>query len=305
MIYLPWLRAARLQLHTIGFAPLLLGNIAAWYEQGHFSWIRLGVSAVIGLLLHLVTAFFNDIADIRTDEINASRSLFSGGSGVIVEGLLQRSDLERAAIGAIYLSIFLTYILVVMLQVHWWIFLFVGWGLVSGIGYSLPPLKIAYRGGGELLVMVTYSIALVWFGYFVQAGPVHSLLPWVLSLPIGFAVFALITVTQFPDREADLQAQKRSLVILMGESRTIRLVAAAIILSILAVLIALVTGAIPVVAGLLSLLCLPLAYSLVKIIKGKESGMSMYARLCQGTLLLTLWFGVAPALGVIADRWFG
>ena len=93
MIYLPWLRAARLQLHTIGFAPLLLGNIAAWYEQGHFSWIRLGVSAVIGLLLHLVTAFFNDIADIRTDESNASRSLFSGGSGVIVEGLLQRSDL--------------------------------------------------------------------------------------------------------------------------------------------------------------------------------------------------------------------
>ena len=303
MMYLPWLRAARLQLHTIGITPFLLGNVAAWYEQGYFSWIRLGVSAVIGLLLHLVTAFFNDIADIPTDERNASRSLFSGGSGVIVEGLLQQADLAKAAVRAVCSAIFLTCILVFVLQVHWGIFLFVGWGLLSGIGYSLPPLKIAYRGGGELLVLVTYSVALVWAGYFVQAGPVHSLLPWILSLPIGFAVFALITVTQFPDMEADLQAQKRSLVILIGEPRTISLVAAAIALSILTVLIALVTGAIPVSAGLLSLLGLPLAYGLLKTIKGRESGMGMYAKLSQGTLLLTLWLGFAPALGLIVDHW--
>lgn len=194
--------------------------------------------------------------------------------------------------------------MVIMLQVHWGIFLFVGWGLLSGIGYSLPPLRIAYRGGGEFLVLVTYSIALVWSGYFVQAGPIHSLLPWLLSLPIGLAVFALITITQFPDMEADRQAQKRSLVLLIGEPRTISLVAVAIALSVLTVLIALFTDAIPVVAGFLSLLCMPLAYGHIKLIKCNEGGVCMYLKLSQGTLVLTLWLGLAPACGLILDHWF-
>ncbi len=303
MTYLPWLRAARLQLHTIGLTPLFLGSVTALYEQGYFNWIRLLVAVMIGLLLHLATAFFNDIADIGTDEVNGSRSMFSGGSGVIVEGLLRRSDLQGAAIRSVLLAIFLTYILVFLLQVHWGVFLLVGWGLMAGIGYSLPPLKIAYRGGGELLVLATYSLALVWFGYFVQAGPVHSQLPWVLSLPIGFAVFALITITQFPDMESDRQAQKRSLVILFGESHTLRLVAGGIALSVLSVLVALFNGAVPVLAGALSLVCLPLAYSLLKIIWQDERGPGMYAKLCQGTLLLTLWLGFAPACGLILDLW--
>ncbi len=52
-----WFKAARLQLHTIGFVPLLLGNIVGWYEHGQLSRTRLFLSAVIGLLVHLVTTF--------------------------------------------------------------------------------------------------------------------------------------------------------------------------------------------------------------------------------------------------------
>lgn len=303
-MYLPWLRAARLHLHTIGFTPFLLGNIAAWYEQGNFSLMRFAVSAIIGLLLHLGTAFFNDTADVRTDERNASRSLFSGGSGVIVDGLLQQTELEKAAVLAIFSSIFLTCILVFMLKVHGGIFLFVGWGLLAGIGYSLSPLRIAYRGGGEFLAMVTYSAALVWSGYFVQAGPIHSLLPSILSLPISFAVFALITITQFPDMEADRQAQKRSLVLLLGEQRTISMVAVAIALSIVTAFIAFLAGQVPAASGFFSLLSIPLAYSLIRIIKGNEGGMYMYFKLSRGTLLLTLWLGLAPVLGLIVDHGF-
>lgn len=305
MPYLPWLRAARLQLHTIGFVPFLLGSLAAWYEDGRFSWVRLSLAALIGLLLHLVTAFVNDIADIETDEKNNSRSLFSGGSGVIVDGLLQRPDLQQAAALAACCALLLASLLVHLFQVHWGIFLFVGWGLASGIGYSLPPLRIAYRGGGEILVLVTYSAALVWYGYFVQAGPVHSPLPWILSLPIGFAVFALITITQFPDRDADLQAHKRSLVILLGESRTLGLVAGAIVLSVVAVLIELLTGALPLVPGVLSLLCLPLVVQLLKTLQRKERDLPMYLQLSRKTLLLTLWLGLAPTFGLMADRWLG
>lgn len=303
MILSAWFRAARLQLHTIGFTPLLLGNIVAWYEHGHMSWARFFLSALIGFLMHLVTTFVNDAADVQTDESNTFRSLFSGGSGVIVEGRLLRSHLVKGASWAVILSIILTSAIVFLLHVHWGIFLFLGWGMISSIGYSLPPFKISYRGGGEFLVMVTYSIALVWTGYFVQAGPIYTPLPWFLSIPIGFAVFSLITITQFPDQDADRKAKKRSLVILFGERITLNIIAVAIILSILSVFISLLTGSVPVWAGALSLLCLPLAYALLRIILYHDKGMTMYARLSQGTLMLTLWLGLAPALGLFLDYW--
>ena len=103
MIHSPWLRATRLQLHTIGFTPLLLGNIAAWHEHGYFSWPRFGLSVLIGLLIHLVTAFVNDVADIRTDKANRSRTPFSGGSGVVVDGELSRSE-QKAALRLLHRS---------------------------------------------------------------------------------------------------------------------------------------------------------------------------------------------------------
>lgn len=301
----PWLKAARLHLHTAGFAPLLMGNLAAWYEQGTLSWPRLVLSAIIGLLIHLVTSFINDVADVGTDESNASRSLFSGGSGVIVGGLLPRAALVKGTSLAAVLSIVLTGVMVWWLGVHWGIFLFLGWGLLSGLEYSLPPLRLSYRGGGEFLVLVTYGPALAGAGYFVQAGPILTPLPFLLGLPIGFAVFALIAITQFPDRESDQKAGKRSLVILLGERRTLGLIAAAVVLSMLSVLVFLVTGAVPFWAGVLSLLGLPLAAGALRIMIRREAGPAMVMKLSQGTLLLTLWLGFAPALGLLLARWLG
>jgi 1,4-dihydroxy-2-naphthoate octaprenyltransferase len=127
----PWVRAARLQLHTIGFTPLLLGNIAAWYEHGNFSWPRFMLALLIGLLIHLVTAFVNDVADIQTDEANLSRTPFSGGSGVVVAEQLSCSDLIKGAGGAALLALVLAGVMIIGLHVHWGIVLFVGWGILS------------------------------------------------------------------------------------------------------------------------------------------------------------------------------
>ncbi len=282
----------------------MLGNIIAWHEFGHFSWPRLILSLLIGLLIHLVTAFVNDVADIQTDEANVSRTPFSGGSGVVVEGQLSRSDLMTGAGWAIFLAVVSTGVMIFGLHVHWGILLFVIWGMVSATEYSLPPVKLSYRGGGEFLVLVTYSIALVWAGYYSQAGPAYSPLVWALSIPIGLAVFSLITITQFPDLEADRKAGKRSLVIMFGLKKTLSIVSLAVSLSMISVLVFFLTGSIPIWPGALSLLCLPLAYRLLKMMfRREEEGISLYTKLSQGTLILTLWLGLAPALGLVLDRW--
>ena len=91
--------------------------------------MRLILALLVGLMIHLVTALVNDVADIQTDADNAARGQFSGGSGVIVEGVLSRSDLMQAAGGAAVLSLILTAALVFVFGVHWGLFCFLAWGL--------------------------------------------------------------------------------------------------------------------------------------------------------------------------------
>lgn len=303
MIFSYWIRAARLQLHTIGFTPLLLGSVAAWYIQGHFSGPKFVLALLIGLMIHLTTAFVNDVADIQTDDANDSRTPFSGGSGVLVEGKLSRSELIKGASWAAFLAIILTFVTIFGMHVHWGIIFFVGWGLASATEYSLPPVKLSYRGGGEFLVLVTYSIALLWAGYFVQAGPIFSPLIGALSIPIGFAVFALITITQFPDLAADRKAGKHSLVIVFGIEKTLLIISLAVILSMLSVVIFLLAGLLPIPAGLLSLFALPLVLLVLKdIFRPTVRGNVLYTKLSQETLILTLWLGIAPTIGLVLDR---
>lgn len=299
-----WLQAARLHMHSIGFAPLMLGSIAAWYEHGVFDWLRFTLATLVGLLLHVATTYTNDAMDVETDRINHARGQFNGGSGVVVEGLLSSDHLLYGTACAVGLALILTFFMILGLGVHWIVLVLFAWGVLAGVGYSLPPLQVAYRGGGELLVLVTYSFALVLAGYFVQAGPTVTALPWALALPIGLAVFATITVTQFPDREPDRQAGKRSLVILLGERLTLKIFVAAIALSTLSVVGSLLLNLIPLGAGAFSLLGTPLALVLiVTALRARELERVTLDRLCAGALALTLWLGLAPTLGLGLERW--
>jgi 1,4-dihydroxy-2-naphthoate octaprenyltransferase len=91
---------------------------------------------------------------------------------------------------------------------------------------------------------------------------------------------------------------------MFGVKQTMRIVALAVVLSILSVIIFLLTGFIPIWAGVLSLLCLPLVFQLLKMIfRPKEEGIALYTKISQMALLLTLWLGLAPAIGLILDKW--
>jgi 1,4-dihydroxy-2-naphthoate octaprenyltransferase len=89
-----------------------------------------------------------------------------------------------------------------------------------------------------------------------------------------------------------------------GVQKTLSIVSLAVLSSVLSVTVFLLTGSIPVWAGVLSLLSLPLAVRLLKMmLRHKMEGISLYIKLSQGTLILTLWLGLAPALGLMLDRW--
>lgn len=207
-----WLQAARLPSQMYIFWPLLLGQALAMGEG--FSWEIVLVCHFYGLASQLYIVFANDVADIVTDRRNFSFTLFSGGSRVLVEGLLSRRQLARAAVLCAVLSalagVFLGF------RHHNWLplpLILFGLGLLWA--YSYPPLRLSYRGGGEYLQMVGVGLVLPMIGFSAHTGTLAGLplplMPFMLVLSLSCAM-----ATALPDEPSDRADGKRTHAVRFG-----------------------------------------------------------------------------------------
>ncbi|MDR2112182.1 MAG: prenyltransferase [Candidatus Accumulibacter sp.] len=167
------------------------------------------------LLAHGGINVINDYYDAQngSDAANRERIFpFTGGSRFIQNGVLSQ---RRMGIFG-YAQIF-----VVMLAGLWlmrvsgpellWIGLV---GLFVGWAYSAPPLQLMCRGWGEPAIVAGWTLIAAGAD-FVQRGQV-ALLPWLAGLPFALLVANILYINQFPDRQADASAGKRTLVVRLG-----------------------------------------------------------------------------------------
>lgn len=88
--------------------------------------------------------------------------------------------------------------------------------------YTLPPLRLNYRGGGELLEMIGVGLALPFYNAYLQAG-VWGGLGW--SWLAGFSTLSLSSAiaSGLSDEQSDRAGGKRTVVALIGNARARRL----------------------------------------------------------------------------------
>lgn len=91
------------------------------------------------------------------------------------------------------------------------------------LAYTVPPLKLSYRGLGEIDVAFTHSAGAIMAGYLAQGGHWADSTPWLLALPLGLAVLPSILLAGCPDRKADQAVGKHTLVVLLGPHAAVRL----------------------------------------------------------------------------------
>ncbi|XXT20026.1 prenyltransferase [Sorangium sp. So ce429] len=221
-----WLRASRLASQPSIALPLLLGQLLGARAAGRP--LDLGTLAAVhlfGLLDQLFIVYANDVADQETDRQNRTATPFSGGSRVLVEGRLSPRALGAAAIacaaGLVAVSAALAAALptasaplLVPLAVA---------ALLLLWAYSYPPLRLSYRGGGELLQMVGVGAVLPLYGYIAQGGAIarfpFALLAFLLPSHLGSAI-----ATALPDEPSDRESAKRTLPVRVGGERAARCV---------------------------------------------------------------------------------
>ena len=202
-----WIQASRPLAQANLAGPVLLGQALAFDRTGRFGWSWLLALFAWTLLDQLVIVWANDYADREHDVGGASKTPFSGGSGVLPEGKLRPEALKRAALGAYGLLLALGAALSI-LRTFWVLPLTLAAGLLLW-AYSYRPLRLSYRGGGEHLQALGVGVVLPLLGFSVQASELVSF-PWTALIPTYLFGFAGNVATALPDVGLDRRAKKRT-----------------------------------------------------------------------------------------------
>ncbi|TVP96629.1 MAG: prenyltransferase [Acholeplasmatales bacterium] len=212
-----WIKASRLPAQLFIFPSLLLGQGAAYAATGAFSTGRFVALLLFGFFMHFFIVYGNDYSDYETDRLNTTYTPFTGGSRVLVDGEISRHHLLWATWLMAATCIVMGFVFVWLTSL-WLTLILVLLGLALLHAYSFHPIRLSYRGFGELLQMLGVGLVLPWLGFLVQSNHTTAMpwvvLAWLLPSQLGMAIS-----TALPDEPSDRTSLKRTTAVLLGGMR--------------------------------------------------------------------------------------
>lgn len=252
-----WLQAARLKFLPQGVLPVIIGGAAA-HNTGFFDALYFIIAFIAAAAVQIGLTMFNDTLDFKygTDRCTADlKNPFSGGSGVLASGCIKPRQAMTVII-SLYLLALLAAIYFAF-AVGIWSLGLAAIGAAISIAYSAKPFRLAYRGLGEVAMLLGYGPVVTGWSYFIHTG---NLTPEILLIGFipGLSMWTMIIINEIPDYAEDRAAGKRNLTYRLGQrgAKNLFLVSLGAIYGYVAVLI--IAGVLPVTA-LLVFLGVPLA----------------------------------------------
>ena len=151
---LPILRLGRFHFLFGGILLYVAGAELAVLDGARFSLPRAMIGYAILFGAHLSVSYSNDYFDMEADSYNQPTA-FSGGSGI----LRKRPDLAKPslvlALCLIGFSIISLCVFSILFGTDLYLIMLTIAGNFLGWSYTAPPLRLAYRGLGELSTAIT------------------------------------------------------------------------------------------------------------------------------------------------------
>ena len=287
----PWIQAARPATLWAALAPVLVAAGLA-SGDGVFRWDAFLAAALGSVAVQIATNFANDASDAKRgadteDRIGPTRMV---ATGVITERQMWTATgltFGVAALAGIWL-----------ITIAGWIIAIIGVAsILAGLGYVGGPRPYGYRGLGEVFVFLFFGVVATVGSRFVhdQTFPLDA---WLLAIPMGFLVTAILVANNIRDIETDRLVGKRTLAVILGRPRTKQLYAGLIYGAFVAITIFGTLRLTPL-ATLIAVFWLPWGVGLVRTIYGETSGVALIGAL-KGTARLQLLVAFSLALGASA-----
>lgn len=260
-------KASRPYSYPAAIVPVLLGTAASKFlfptldlRWGDFILVLLGC-----ILAQAISNLVNDLVDFKlgidTPDAPGRKSALISGD-LSYDQMLQGTIAVCAAaalIGA-YFSIVAGLPVVTVIAV----------GAVLSVEYTAPPLKLKYRGLGDLSVFIAFGIAMVFGAYMVQTRgqaewlSEQKLVPLLLlALPSAFLVTAILQVNNHRDREKDAKLGGKTVANILSVTTSRSYLSALVILP-YAIICGLIAFRVVELYAALILLTIPLAAGLLK-----------------------------------------
>lgn len=130
-------------------------------------------------------------------------------------------------------------------------------GFFAAFFYLGPPVKLAYRGFGEITISLSYGPFMMMGSYYIQTQRIE-VLPFFVSVMPALLLFAISILNEVPDYFQDRLVGKRNICVRIGQKNVVRLCGGVLILFYVIFLVGLFLGNFPPLA-LLVLVCLPIS----------------------------------------------
>ena len=286
-----WLAALRPKTLGASLCPVLMGAALAWHD-GVFAWMPVAAAFAGACLLQVASNFANDLFDGLRGTDSRERL---GPQRAVASGLVTPRAMAVALAAALLAAVVPAWYLADRGGIAF--AAIAAAGAVCAVGYTAPPMSLAYRGLGDLFVFA-------FFGPLAVAGTRAACDGrWteealVCGLAPGAIAVCLLATNNLRDRVGDAASGKRTLAVRFGERFARRLV----------LVMHAVAFALPVVAAeryglprgiMLATIVCALVPASIEIARGRDgAALNRNLALFGATLYL---YGAAFAIGMSFD----
>ena len=284
-----WLVAARPATLLASVSPVLVGSgLAA--GDGVFRWDAFAITLLTAVLLNVAVNFANDASDHARGADTAQRI---GPPRAVASGLLTARQvwtgtaivLLAACAGGMYLA-WISGPLILVIGAA---------AIIAALAYTGGPWPYGYHGLGEVFVFLFFGLAAVAGSRYVHDAAIPGE-AWLLAVPVGFLVTAILVANNIRDLDTDREAGKQTLAVILGRRRTKVLFAVLVYGAFAATAAFAATELLPPWTSIV-LAALPLAIGPVRVVFSEAGGRYLVSAL-KATARLHLIVGALLAVGV-------
>jgi 1,4-dihydroxy-2-naphthoate octaprenyltransferase len=263
--------ATRPKFFTASALPVLAGSAWGASLGTQFSWYVFFLALIATVCVQAAANVLNDVGDeqIGTDPRNTQRIYpYTGGSRFIQTGIMSQAAMAKLGITLIVVASLAG--LAVFAERGPLVLIFGIIGILLGVLYSLGPVKLASLGLGEATIAIAFGLLPVTGAAWLQGAPIDAALI-LFAIAIGGWVENILLINEVPDMEADAASGKRTFPVRFGLAATANLYLAVNVAAAAIVLLLTVTGKLPLLAPLVPIGLLALAF---KAFRGIRVGMA-------------------------------
>jgi 1,4-dihydroxy-2-naphthoate octaprenyltransferase len=204
-------------------SPLVAGSLLAISINNSVNVLGFLFVLIMGIGLHVATNVYNDIYDTiqGTDKINVHRNEFSGGSGILLDHPDMMPNMYNLARGGLIMAFIATVALTFIVDKSLWIHLWVLYLLSAFFSkyYTAAPIKVAYRGLGEISVWFAFGPMAILVAAVSQNVGFHPII--LTATPAtGISTLSILLLGQMIDLDADKATGKWGVAARLGTKAT-------------------------------------------------------------------------------------